>query len=322
MIEKEGNKPIVVSIHCFTYNHEPYIKQCLEGLVMQKTNFRFEAIVHDDASTDGTIDIIREYAEIYPDIIKPIYENENQYSKFGFYGISKVMYKHTHGIYIAFCEGDDYWIDPYKLQKQVDILNANMNIKLVFSNFQCIDTNNNNINIVGYENMKKSCFSGDMFPKIYIEGNKVMTCTAIYRKEIFENYIYKNTKLHLDYLTTLIASGLGDVHYIDEKLSAYRITNTGLVLSNISFVQRTSLIIKSYIGYYYIKGAFGKSYNKEIDSKIKKTLIHSAFTIYKKGWDKKIFYKILTNNPKMISFLFIIFIDEIKKKVKHLLFHR
>ena len=72
---------IVVSIRCLTYNHAPYIRQCLDGFVMQKTNFRFEAIVHDDASTDGTQDIIREYAEKYPDIIKPIYETENQYSK-------------------------------------------------------------------------------------------------------------------------------------------------------------------------------------------------------------------------------------------------
>ena len=71
----------MVTIRCITYNHEPYIRQCLEGFVMQKTNFRFEAIVHDDASTDGTAAIIREYAEKYPDIIKPIYETENQYSK-------------------------------------------------------------------------------------------------------------------------------------------------------------------------------------------------------------------------------------------------
>ncbi len=72
---------IVVSIRCLTYNHAPYIRQCLDGFVMQKTNFRFEAIVHDDASTDGTQDIIREYEKKYPDIIKPIYEKENQYSK-------------------------------------------------------------------------------------------------------------------------------------------------------------------------------------------------------------------------------------------------
>ena len=75
------NNKILLSIRCFVYNHEPYLRQCLEGFVMQKTSFAFEAIVHDDASTDNSAAIIREYAEKYPDIIKPIYETENQYSK-------------------------------------------------------------------------------------------------------------------------------------------------------------------------------------------------------------------------------------------------
>ena len=118
------SRPLMVTIRCITYNHEPYIRQCLEGFVMQKTNFRFEAVVHDDASTDGTANIIREYAEKYPDIIKPIYETENQYSKHDG-SLSRIMDEHTHGKYIAFCEGDDYWTDMYKLQKQYDFLETN-----------------------------------------------------------------------------------------------------------------------------------------------------------------------------------------------------
>lgn len=120
-IHTADNDPLMVTIRCLTYNHEPYIRQCLEGFVMQKTNFRFEAIVHDDASTDGTAAIIREYAEKYPDIIKPIFETENQYSKRDG-TLSRILDEYTHGKYVAKCEGDDYWIDPYKLQKQVDYL--------------------------------------------------------------------------------------------------------------------------------------------------------------------------------------------------------
>lgn len=110
----KDNQPLMVTIRCTAYNHEPYIRACLEGFVMQKTNFRFEAIVHDDASTDGTAAIIKEYAEKYPDVIKPILERENQYSK-GTLG--KIMDEASKGKYIAFCEGDDYWTDPLKLQK-------------------------------------------------------------------------------------------------------------------------------------------------------------------------------------------------------------
>ncbi len=114
---------LMVTIRCATYNHERFIRQCLEGFVMQRTNFRFEAVVHDDASTDGTAAIIREYAEKYPDIIKPIFETENQYSKHDG-SLRRIMNAHTHGKYVALCEGDDYWIDPYKLQKQVDFLES------------------------------------------------------------------------------------------------------------------------------------------------------------------------------------------------------
>lgn len=112
-----------VSICCLTYNHESYIRQCLDGFVMQKANFPIEILIHDDASTDGTQDIIREYEVKYPNIIKPIYQKENQYSK----GVKVSLvynYPRAKGKYIALCEGDDYWTDPYKLQKQVDFLES------------------------------------------------------------------------------------------------------------------------------------------------------------------------------------------------------
>ena len=104
-----ANNAFVVAIKCLAYNHEPYIRECLEGFVMQQTNFRFVAIVHDDASTDKTADIIREYETKYPEIIKPIYETENQYSKHdGSLGrIMDAAIDATRAKYIALCEGDD-----------------------------------------------------------------------------------------------------------------------------------------------------------------------------------------------------------------------
>lgn len=115
---------IKVSVSCLTYNHEKYIRKCLDGFVNQKTNFKFEVLIHDDASTDGTADIIREYEKKYPDIIKPIYQTENQYSK-DVNIIEVYQYPRIKGKYYAVCEGDDCWVDFNKLQKQYDFLENN-----------------------------------------------------------------------------------------------------------------------------------------------------------------------------------------------------
>ena len=102
------DEDILVSISCITYNHEKYIRDALEGFLMQKTDFKYEILIHDDASTDNTAKIIREYEEKYPDLIKPIYQKENQWSK-GNYRISSTFnIPRAKGKYIAFCEGDDF----------------------------------------------------------------------------------------------------------------------------------------------------------------------------------------------------------------------
>ena len=115
---------VMVSVCCLVYNHEKYLRQCLDGFVNQKTNFKFEVLIHDDASTDSSAAIIREYEEKYPELIKPIYQTENQYSKKVKIGIT-YQFPRVKGKYIALCEGDDYWTDPLKLQKQIDFLEAN-----------------------------------------------------------------------------------------------------------------------------------------------------------------------------------------------------
>lgn len=114
----------LVSICSITYNHAPFIRQCLDGFLMQQCNFSIEIIINDDCSTDGTTEIIREYAEKYPDKIFPVFHEENLWSK-GERGIfQKFVFPKARGKYIALCEGDDYWTDPRKLQKQVDFLES------------------------------------------------------------------------------------------------------------------------------------------------------------------------------------------------------
>lgn len=114
------NKPLV-SVVVISYNHEPYIKECLDGIISQKTNFPIEILVNDDCSTDNTAIIIKEYENEYPTIFRCLYQTENLYSK-GIHPWFDILFPIARGKYIALCEGDDYWIDPYKLQKQVDFL--------------------------------------------------------------------------------------------------------------------------------------------------------------------------------------------------------
>ncbi len=131
---------IMVSVCVITFNHEKYIRKTLDGILMQKIDFPIEIIVHDDASTDRTADIVREYYEKYPDIIRPILQTENQFQK-------KIPAFQNHvmpvmqGKYVAHCEGDDYWTDPNKLQRQVDYLESHPDFIAVTHNVEYIDEN-------------------------------------------------------------------------------------------------------------------------------------------------------------------------------------
>lgn len=122
------NVPLV-SIGIITYNHEKYIRQCLEGVMMQKTNFPFEVIIGEDCSTDNTRKIVEEFEAKYPDVIKPIYQEKNVGGARNAY---EFCYPKLSGKYIAICEGDDYWTDPLKLQKQVDFLENNPDVVLCY----------------------------------------------------------------------------------------------------------------------------------------------------------------------------------------------
>lgn len=127
------NDEIKVSVITLAYNHEQYIGECINGIVSQQTNFKFELLINDDASTDNTANIIREYVNLYLHIIKPIYQSENQYSKKIPIG-KTYLYPLAKGKYIALCEGDDYWIDPLKLQKQVDFMEAHPDYTMCCTN--------------------------------------------------------------------------------------------------------------------------------------------------------------------------------------------
>ncbi|WP_310993560.1 glycosyltransferase family 2 protein [Aequorivita marina] len=132
-------KAPLVSILCVTYNHEQFIGACLESLVSQKCDFNFEILIHDDASTDGTQDIIKTFQKKYPDIVKPILQTENQWSKQAG-GINlRFNYPRAKGKFIALCDGDDYWIGADKLENQVRFLENNPNYSLVCGGYNLVE---------------------------------------------------------------------------------------------------------------------------------------------------------------------------------------
>lgn len=314
MIQSDSN--IMVCIHCLTYNHEPYIRQCLEGFVMQKTKFKFEAIVHDDASTDKTADIIREYAEKYPDIIKPIYETENQYSKHDG-SLSRIMNAHMRGEYVAFCEGDDYWIDPLKLQKQVEELKRNPCATMVYTAFQTINQNSEPIYRPFYENYMVISTSGDIFKKLLYRGNYILTVTTCIRKEILDDFDYVNSEIGLDYFLFLYAAMKGNMVYIKEKTSCYRQSPNGLMETQKHYIDeclRKSFIV---ISDYFLSGK-GKKRKLTENIKIELCILERAVAWFVNGKSKPFVRKVLIRQKHLILFLpFVLAIHVVAKRMRN-----
>jgi glycosyltransferase involved in cell wall biosynthesis len=218
------DEQIVLSVSCLAYNHESFIRDCIEGFLIQRTSFPIEILIHDDASTDGTAAIIAEYATKYPRLIKPIYQTENQLSK----GVKVTRVYNTSraaGAYIALCEGDDYWTDPFKLENQVCFLRENPEYSLIAENSMVQDLVND----------KEYVFSELPETDLTIEqllGKRIFgTASTMYRKKIV-----------IDYGPELPVSGdiglwcylatKGKVRYFTRISSVYRRGLQGIVLGS------------------------------------------------------------------------------------------
>lgn len=210
----------LVSINCVTYNHENYIADAIESFLMQKTTFNFEILLHDDASTDRTAEIIREYEKAFPDLIKPIYQTENQYSK----GISvgQINRSRARGKYIAVCEGDDYWLDPYKLQKQVDYLEAHPECSLVFHAANIVNAHKEPTgNIARIDTTSRIVRMDEIALKA--EPNFMPTASRVYRRELTHTPPDWFLKASIsDFPSALLIGAGGYFYYMDEVMAAYR----------------------------------------------------------------------------------------------------
>ena len=214
------NEDILVSVVCLTYNHGKYIRRAIESFLEQKTDFKYEIFIHDDASTDNTRAIIESYRKKHPGLIKAIYQDENQYSKHVPIK-KKYIYPHVRGKYIAFCEGDDYWCDSTKLQKQVNVFQTNPHLIMVCHNTTRVTEDGNNIDIVVKGKSSGICIPSDFINKS--NGLCPHYSSFMIKSEI--EMLQKPSFFSLvtgDNATRLFCLAKGDVYYLNHTMSVYR----------------------------------------------------------------------------------------------------
>jgi len=230
MGEPVNPKPLV-SVSVPVYNHAPYVRECLDSILAQKTNFPFEVIVHDDASTDGSAEIVKEYAEKHPDIIVPILQTENQYSQ-GIKAGPKYIWPLLRGKYRASCEGDDYWHSPDKLQRQVEIMENDPEVSLACTDADAFiqKTGRRVHDILGRQGMlEKVANTTDMTASLLKRDIGLLTCSFLMRTEDFleirqENKHEFSTYFKMgDVQTRWELSRLGRIVVIPESMVTYRV---------------------------------------------------------------------------------------------------
>lgn len=246
-INKTDSGRPLVSVFCTAYNHEKYIRRCLDGFIMQKTDFPFEVLVHDDASTDRTAEIIREYEEKYPEIIKPIFQAENQYSK-KVKIFSAFLLPKARGEFVACCEGDDYWTDPLKLQKQVDAMRAHPECRLCVHLVEDVSENEQPI---GATCPHISFPTGVLTSEEFIGKNG----DYFFQHSSFFQYRADIEKYYRDFPRFAEISDVGDkpfllyfgqlgsVYYINEPMSCYRQNSVSSWTTNLARGGREKILL-------------------------------------------------------------------------------
>jgi glycosyltransferase involved in cell wall biosynthesis len=212
-----------VSVIMLTYNHENYICEAIEGCLEQKTNFPYEIIIHDDASTDNTAEIVNEYARNYPDLIFPIFQTENQFSK-GLKITAKLLIPIARGKYIAFCEGDDFWTDPQKLQKQVSFLDNNPDFSICCHSVKCRVENSRDWEESGIISATKNHFT----LRDLCVGNFIPNVSVFFRNNLIKEFPdWYNLMPMGDWPLHILNAEHGDIWFINEVMGTYRIHKDG-----------------------------------------------------------------------------------------------
>lgn len=297
----------LVSVVILTYNHEKYIRQSIEGCLMQETSFPYEIIIHDDASTDKSAQIIQEFAEKYPKVIVPILQTKNQYSKDKDFPLT-LLIPRARGKYIAWCEGDDYWIDPLKLEKQIAVMETDPTISMCFtaSRHNFLDNSKNPKVVRPY---KSNCIvsTEDMIMK---SGDVADTATLVLSKKIFNQlpgwYSLSPVGDAALYLLALIN---GKAYYLDQVTATYNrgVPNSWTVRNRNNLENQKKYLINLIA----MKENFDKSTDYQFHRYIKKRnnldIIDLSFVVNDHNNYKEIFYSRLSTCQKVECQFFHLF---------------
>lgn len=219
-------KPLV-TIACITYNHEKFVLDCLKGIFMQECDFDYEVIIHDDCSTDNTQEIIKDFISPYKEKVTLIFQKENQYSQ-GKKPLTDFVIPMAKGKYIAICEGDDYWTDSLKLQKQVQFLESNDKIKLCYHK----TLNKSEINGKQYFFHEPSLFftKKNIINKKYFlrrGGGAFATPSCMIHKDVIKKLDNLPKLLNGDTMIAISACLSGEIGYIKDLMAVYRVQTPG-----------------------------------------------------------------------------------------------
>lgn len=245
---------VMVSISSSVYNHAKYIRDAVEGFLMQKTTFRVEIVFHDDASTDGTSEILRTYQKQYPQLIKVFIQRENTYYKPDKDDRRKSFRMSRKGKYIAHCEGDDYWIDPLKLEKQVRFMEANPQYSMCFHKAKIVAQPGHEFKLKIYNHLDEGEYSGRQI----LQQWTIPTASVLYRAQFGEYIIDSNRHpdfIFQDIIMFLNLADCGRLYCLGETMSVYRIhdesiTNKPDPQKNIRYIKHLQAIMNSFGGRY------------------------------------------------------------------------